>query len=31
VPYRLWASSARETDYPYVPNRSRKVSVTVRQ
>jgi hypothetical protein len=31
VTYRLWASSARETDYPYVPSRSRKVSVTVRQ
>ncbi|MGZ4304231.1 MAG: hypothetical protein ACXVEW_02915 [Solirubrobacteraceae bacterium] len=29
--YRLWASTARETDYPYVPSRSRKVSVTVRQ
>jgi hypothetical protein len=28
--YRLWASSARETDYPYVPSASRKVSVTVR-
>jgi hypothetical protein len=31
VTYRLWASSARETDYPYVPSRSRKISVTVRQ
>ncbi|MGZ4229698.1 MAG: hypothetical protein ACXVTC_26175 [Solirubrobacteraceae bacterium] len=31
VTYRLWATSARETDYPYVPSRSRKVSVTVRQ
>jgi hypothetical protein len=31
VTYRLWASSARETDYPYVPSRSRKVSVSVRQ
>jgi hypothetical protein len=31
VTYRLWASSARETDYPYAPSRSRKVSVTVRQ
>jgi hypothetical protein len=29
--YRLWASSARETDYPYVPSRSRKVPITVRQ
>jgi hypothetical protein len=31
VSYRLWATSAHETDYPYVPSRSRKVSVTVRQ
>jgi hypothetical protein len=31
VTYRLWATSARETDYPYVPSRSRRISVTVRQ
>ena len=30
VTYRLWATSAHETDYPYVPSRSRKLSVTVR-
>jgi len=31
VTYRLWATSARETDYPYLPSRSRRISVTVRQ
>jgi hypothetical protein len=31
VTYRLWATSARETDYPYAPSRSRRISVTVRQ
>lgn len=27
--YRLWATSARESDYPYAPGRSRSQSVTV--
>jgi hypothetical protein len=27
--YRIWAVSAREGDYPYAPNRSRAISVTV--
>jgi hypothetical protein len=27
--YRLWATTARESDYPYAPARSRSVSVTV--
>lgn len=27
--YRLWATTGREADYPYVPNRSNRVSVTV--
>jgi hypothetical protein len=27
--YRLWATSARESDYPYAPGRSRSESVTV--
>jgi hypothetical protein len=28
--YRLWAETARESDYPYAPTRSRSVPVTVR-
>jgi hypothetical protein len=28
--YRLWAETARESDYPYAPARSRSVPVTVR-
>jgi hypothetical protein len=28
--YRLWATTARESDYPYAPGRSRNVMVTVR-
>jgi hypothetical protein len=31
VTYRLWAATARESDYPYVPSRSRRVPVTVRR
>ena len=27
--YRIWATSVRETDYPYVPGRSNRVAVTV--
>jgi hypothetical protein len=27
--YRLWAATARESDYPYAPSQSRRVSVTV--
>jgi hypothetical protein len=27
--YRLWASTARESDYPYAPARSRRVWLTV--
>jgi hypothetical protein len=27
--YRLWAATARESDYPYAPGRSRPVAVTV--
>jgi hypothetical protein len=27
--YELWAATARESDYPYAPNRSRAVGVTV--
>ena len=27
--YRIWAATARESDYPYAPARSRRVSVTV--
>jgi hypothetical protein len=27
--YRLWAATARESDYPYAPSRSRRVRVTV--
>ena len=27
--YRLWAATARESDYPYAPSRSRRVSVNV--
>jgi hypothetical protein len=30
VTYRLWATTAHESDYPFVPSRSRKVAVTVR-
>jgi hypothetical protein len=29
VGYRFWASTGRETDYPYAPNRSNRVPVTV--
>ena len=27
--YRIWAATARESDYPYAPSRSRRASVTV--
>lgn len=27
--YRLWAATAKESDYPYAPGRSRQVAVTV--
>ncbi len=27
--YSIWATSIRESDYPYVPNRSNRISVTV--
>jgi hypothetical protein len=28
--YRIWAASARESDYPYAPATSRRIAVTVR-
>ena len=31
VTYHLWASTAKESDYPYAPRSSRKVAVIVRQ
>jgi hypothetical protein len=31
VTYRIWAASARESDYPYAPSRSRRLAVTVRR
>ena len=31
VTYRLWAASARESDYPYAPSTSRRLAITVRQ
>jgi hypothetical protein len=29
--YRIWATTGRESDYPYAPGRSNRVRVTVRQ